>query len=459
LNYNPADKEEGLRAALSYPLFDAIFQRRSRRISKGIRSVLAGSLSYSSTQEAQPLTPLEEALLIAATGTTGLTMPDMPFKTPDKQNLVGSPMLQIRGRAASSPDNAQSTSFFLINDSGTYLLSAPTGSEPLALKDLATAEALIAYTNKCKRRILDRRIDFPRTYPCYLGRNKYVSNLPGSTILVPIVDLTRQYINGLMFLLSQEDGFRPTFVDDWNFYRKAGIAKWVRSGFLNKDLPIPLGLMNTFRIHVEADLLLQNILLAVQAMGLGGWAHAGFVGPLLLGDPEYREKYGPGLGFRFEQAKSWLRRYLLRPITPLPAWRPNPVGLDGILQGLCPPYVASMDAAVDQLIAEKYGNGGLYTDARHFARIFKAPFAEKFVEEVPHYRDDVVACTKDICNYIYRTYGRFPAHVDAMYVPGIWIQAHHLDLEYYDGLYVSGYSSTQAAHEGLWHGTSADTSL
>ena len=64
---------------------------------------------------------------------------------------------------------------------------------------------------------------------------------------------------------------------------------------------------------------------------------------------------------------------------------------------------------------------------------------------------DVIACVKDICNYIYDTYGRFPAHVDAMYVPGVWVQAHHLDLAYYDAFYANGYSDTQRAHQQCWH--------
>ena len=36
---------------------------------------------------------------------------------------------------------------------------------------------------------------------------------------------------------------------------------------------------------------------------------------------------------------------------------------------------------------------------------------------------DVIDCATDICNYIYETHGRFPAHVDAIYVPGVWLQA------------------------------------
>src|SRR5438045_2125799 len=73
------DKHAGFDAAGEYPLLRAIFSRRSRRISKGLKSVPAGSLSYTSEQEPQPLTELEEAVLLAVTGTTGVTMPDRPF--------------------------------------------------------------------------------------------------------------------------------------------------------------------------------------------------------------------------------------------------------------------------------------------------------------------------------------------------------------------------------------------
>lgn len=444
------DQQEGFQQTLSYPLFRAIFHRRSRRISKGIASLPAGSLSYTSSEEPQPLSDLEEALLIAATGLTGFTMPDMPFKTEDGKDLLGSPMLEIRGRAASSADNSQATHFILINDSGTYFLKRPDdlSADYLSQHELTPA-SLIAYAEKCKVKVLDHRLDFPRHFPCYVGRNGYVSNVPGSTMLMPIVDMTQQYINGMMYLLSQEDGYRPTFIDDWNFYRLAGVKKWVKSGFLNKNLPIPLGLMGTFRIHIEADLLIQNILLAIQAMGLGGWVHGGFAGPLLLGDSDYA-RYGPGLQFHFEKPRNLLRQ-LLKFITPLPAWKPNPVGLDGVIEGFCPPYYKNMSEAIDALLEKKYGKQGLYSNPQNFEPIFNKGLAEKFVDEVPHYKEEIVACAKDICNYIYDTYGRFPAHVDAMFVPGVWVQAHHLDLAYYDKLYRNGYSETQAQHQHLWH--------
>jgi hypothetical protein len=448
------DQHLGLQEVFKYPLFSALFKRRSRRIAKGIPEIRAGSLSYSSQQEAQPLTPLEEALLIAATGVTGVTMPDMPQQTETGNNLVGSPLLEAAGRAASSPDNAQGTHFILMNDSGTYLLKPPREVDPFTLSHgELTPEKLIDYAEKCKVKLLDKRLDFPRQYPGYFGRNRYVSNIPGSTMLMPIVDMTRQYINGMMYLLSQDDGYRPMVIDDWNFYQKAGVDKWVRNGFLNPDIPpIPLGYAGTFRIHVEADLLLQNILLTIQAMGLGGWVHAGFISPLLLGDPEYA-KYGPGLGFRHAAPKKTLRNsLLLRYLTPLPTWRVNPVGLDGVLEGYCPPYYNSMNDAIDALLKAKYGKGGVYGNPNNFNEVFKPGLAAHYLEEVPHYSEEVIACTKDICTYIYETYGRFPAHVDAMFVPGVWIQAHHLDLEYYDTFYQGGYTETQANHQHCWHG-------
>lgn len=448
-----SEPNRGFEETLRYPFWQTLFQRRSRRISKGVQSVPAGSLSYTSSHEPQPLSPLEEALLIATTGITGVTLPDMPFQTEDGKPLVGSPMVQINGRAASSPDNAQSTHFFLINDSGTYFLRRPQDEDPFLLSGgPLDPDQLVAWAEKCKVKVLDHRLDFaPRRFPVYVGRNRYVSNVPGSTILVPVIDMTAQYINGIMFLLTQDDGYRPTFIDDWNFYRPAGVKKWIKSGFLNKELKLPLGYLNTFRIHIESDLLLQNVMLAIQAMGLGGWIHAAFASQFLLGSPESQRDHGPGLGFRYEKPTKRLRR-TLKFLYPLPCWADNPVGKDGILETYTPPYYPDMSTAIDALLAHKYGPDGLYRDPKNFERVFKPGLAQKFVEEVPHYSEEVVEVAKAVCNYIFDTYGRFPGHVDAVYVPGVWVQAHHLDLDYYDQLYQHGYSQTQADHQRLWHG-------
>jgi hypothetical protein len=163
------------------------------------------------------------------------------------------------------------------------------------------------------------------------------------------------------------------------------------------------------------------------------------------------KEFGPGLGFRFERPKPWLRR-TIKAFWPLPCWQENPVGLDGVLETFTPPYYKDMSSAIDALIAHKYGPGGLYRDPANFDAVFKPGLAAKFVDEVPHYQKEVIQVAKDVCTYIWETYGRFPAHVDAIHVPGVWVQAHHLDLDYYDQLYRSGYTETQARHQHLWHG-------
>ena len=52
---------------------------------------------------------------------------------------------------------------------------------------------------------------------------------------------------------------------------------------------------------------------------------------------------------------------------------------------------------------------------------------------------------KDACNYLYETYGRFPAHVDAFYSPGMWLQFSHLEMEYYDRFFDPSQYTRQAA--------------
>ena len=92
-----------------------------------------------------------------------------------------------------------------------------------------------------------------RDFPAYLDSNRFLSNLPGTTIFFPVVDLSHQYINGLMYLLTQPAKARPTIVDDRNFYRLAGVKKWVKSGFLNEDIKIPLGAIQQMRTADRGD--------------------------------------------------------------------------------------------------------------------------------------------------------------------------------------------------------------
>ncbi len=448
---------EGLDDLLVRPLLETVWRRRTHRVSRGA-SVSAGSMTYHSPNAPEPLGELEEAVLIALTGCTGLTMPDRPFEDPrDGKPIMSKPNLTMAGRAAGSPDNAQGTHFFMIDDSGTYFLRKlpPAPGVPF------DAANLIERARLAKVKVLDTRLDVAeglRDFPAYLDSNRFLSNLPGSTVFFPVVDLSHQYINGLMYLLTQPDGARPTLVDDRNFYRPAGVRKWVKNGFLNGDLKLPLGALGPLRTQIEADLLLQNLMLVADAMGLGAWIHASINPQIALGDPKFSRLYGRMLGFSFVTPR-WRLADIWRWHVPLPKYantRSHPVGLERggerLIEAACPPYQASMPAAVDSVIRSKFGPGGTYTDKDVFARIYKEDYGQRYLAEASEYDERVIDCARDICSYIFDTHGRFPAHTDAIHVPGVWLQTHHVELEYYDRFFNQGLADAHRRHASLWEG-------
>jgi hypothetical protein len=124
----------------------------------------------------------------------------------------------------------------------------------------------------------------------------------------------------------------------------------------------------------------------------------------------------------------------------------NPIGLDGIFEGCCPPYVPSMDAAVDAVL-------GPMSRGNPLAR-GPAPFLMSHAEHdagTVQVSEEGIACTKAICNYILKTYERFPGGTDAMHL--MWfMQVHHIDTDYYDRYFHAGaYGRTHARHMATWH--------
>lgn len=447
---------QGLEALMSQPLLETIWKRRTHRVSRGA-SVPAGTMSHRSMHPPQPLEELEEAILIALTGCSGLTMPDRPFEDPrDGKPIMAKPNLTMAGRTAGSPDNAQGTHFFMINDTGTYYLRKLPPAPDLPFDP----DTLIDRARQAKVKVLDHRLDVPegmRDFPAYLDSNRFLSNLPGTTLFLPVVDLSHQYINALMYLLTQPDGARPTIVDDRNFYRPAGVGKWVKNGFVNRDIKLPLGALGPMRTQIEADLLLQNMMLVADGMGLGAWIHATIHPLIMLGDPKFSDAYGPMLGFDFVTPPFKLAD-LPRWHIPLPRFadiRSQPVGLraadEQLIAAACPPYHPSMEHAVDAVVRAKFGPGGIYSDPTVFNQIYKGDFGRSYLAEASEYDQRVVDCARDICVYIHRTHGRFPAHADAIHVPGIWLQAHHVELDYYERFFAAGTTDTHRRHAERWH--------
>ena len=85
-----------------------------------------------------------------------------------------------------------------------------------------------------------------------------------------MVDLSHQYINGLMYLLTQPDGSRPALVDDRNFYFSAGVKEWVRRKFLNDDIKVPLGIIGSLRTQLEATAAVAEPFSCRRGHGSGG---------------------------------------------------------------------------------------------------------------------------------------------------------------------------------------------
>jgi hypothetical protein len=466
---------QGLHELFAYPLMSAIFDRRTRRVARGT-SIPSGPISYTSANKPAPLTPLEEAVLIVSTGLTGsTTMHDVPAKNADGSERFSAPLINVLARSASSIDNAHAVSFFLINDEGTWLIKQLRNQEAVAAlaqrpprwRDWTEADWLTAASG-LKHRLYKERLDFPRHWPYYFIWNRQLSNRPGTTILLPIVDLTRQFINVVISLLSEEDGQRPLFVDDWRRFHPrslldwgAWLASWIgivpnipyqiiggakrgRDKWLNSEFPVPIGHYNTLRTDYETFFQMQNLMLVAQGMGLGAWVHAAVDAPYLFErDPE-KGKFG--IEFRMQKPTKW-RRW-----PPLPVPLENPIGIDGVLEALTPPYVESMDAAVDQVIEEKYGPGGTYGDDVIFDRAYKKnEYGDAFLKMANRRpKTEAVEYAKEICNYIYDTYGRFPAHANAFHLPGVWLQFSHLELEFYEKYFDASLYRRQAAHHEMW---------
>src|SRR5262249_50696277 len=172
----------------------------------------------------------------------------------------------------------------------------------------------------------------------------------------------------------------------------------------------------------EPAAICQNIFLATEALGLGGWMHCGYLSLEVL----------RRLGFRIAAHGE--------------AMLPNPIGLDGFLQACCPPYYPSMDAAVDAVLGPVSRRDSPPTGPVPYL-ISEAEYRAGTVAP----SDEGIACTEAICNYILDTYGRFPGAVDAMHL--MWfMQVHHIDTDFYDRFSSAGaYGPTQADHMATWH--------
>jgi hypothetical protein len=149
----------------------------------------------------------------------------------------------------------------------------------------------------------------------------------------------------------------------------------------------------------------------------------------------------------------WLMRLVMR-LLGKDLEIPFAIGLtvDGqdVLKPYCPPYYGSMEAAVRAFLEHK--RAAVWEARVDPEAVGTWANPESVQASMPWFSDRAIQATIDYCEYIFRTYGRFPAYFGPMRTT-IAHQAHHLDLEFYDTHFGAGaYSETQRRHDEMWHG-------
>jgi hypothetical protein len=421
---------------LGFPLMEAIFGRRSRRFGLGME-IPSGPLAFKSRSAPYPLSQRERAILVAAaTGVSGWHF-GLPF-SPARPTEHANPTVRFTGRTAPTAAGIGTPILFYTDDDGTYVTNTrdvvPTGpEEPMTVED--QVERAIAVCEDHTVQLTTERLDLPSTPGHMLDPNLWMANAPGSMLVMPMGDASEEFLGLLAIFVAH--GY--LIVDDQAKQPAGQLAPFLRSGLLDEDKKFPLSVLEQMTYEAnctELAFMAHNVILTMQAMGLGGLYYSGLNRWSVLG--AFAEEGVKGLGFRFVEDERWTV--------------PNPVGLDGVLEGLCPPYYQDMRAAVQAFVERKFGPGGAYNPDtggpwRHSAEIKRG---------VKPYGDELVDCLGEIAQYVYDKYGKFPGTPTTVVLPG-FVQANHIDTDYYDAHFLPGaYLDTHAAHLQRWHGEDMD---
>ncbi|MGF1592672.1 MAG: hypothetical protein ACFCUW_05295 [Kiloniellaceae bacterium] len=416
---------------LRYPLLGAMFGRRARRFGLGME-IASGPLAFKSRRTPLPLSELERSVLVvAATGVTGWSF-GVPHG-PDRPDQHAHYSLRFTGRTGPTAGGFGTPALLFTDDEGLYLTSTrdvpPERMREFdGIKD--DAERIVAVARAHTEKLSDERLDLPAEPPHMLEPNLWMANAPGSTLFMPIGDASEQ----VLALMAMAIGNGNVLMDDEAGQPAGDLEPFIRSGLLDNSKRMPLSVIQQSAYEANCSELAfmgHNMVLTMQAMGLGGLYFNGLNRWSILG--AFAESGIKGFGFRFLRDDRWTL--------------PNPVGLDGVYEALCPPYHADMRAAVETFVARKFGQGGTYDPA--------TPGAWKHSAEVKGsvkpYSDEFVACMGEVAQYIHGKYGKFPGTFTTIVLPG-FVQAVHLDTEFYDRHYKQGaYLDTHAEHMSRWH--------
>lgn len=425
-----ASSEGPLRGLWSFPLLEALFGRRARRFGLGME-LPPGPLQFKSRHGPAPLTKEEQAVLVAAgAGVSGWNF-GIPY-SPATEGRISTYTLRYTGRTFPTGAGIGTPELIYTDDDGVYMTRL-RDTEPEEIRPVTDAGGLDGAVTSVQRgvvKIKDGRLTVPREPPHTSEHNIWNANVPGSTLFMPVVDLGEYFLA----LLSTRIQNRVVVYDDRAGRLAGDLEPFVRSGLLDGDKRVSLSQVEQSALAGNAaslGIMGHNLVLTMQAMGLGGWMYSGISSLSLMG--AFQERGIPGLGFRFQRDARW-------PV-------PNPIGLDGVYESVCPPYQPDLRTAARLLAERKFGSGGAYDPGS------EGPFlrTDDVMSSAEPYSDEMVECSGEVAQYIYDTYGKFPGSIPTMFMQ-IIVQAQHIDTEFYDKYFKAGaYLETHADHMRLWH--------
>jgi hypothetical protein len=334
------------------------------------------------------------------------------------------------GRTFPSAAGFHTSRTFFTDDEGVYLLEnsdAPSSVEREEDGSL-DLDGLLGGLRDQVKKIKEGRLGLPPQVPYAEPHNTWVANHPGTFLVIPVGDLAQHVLLNLCYML--ENGL--VLYDDIHKRSVPGIEQF--SALVDTNNTWPLTFVDQWSMaEVTAELTASGYAgsLMLQAMGLGGWMFNGLDPFSVLGAGGSPE--APGLGFRYDKDARW----------PYP----NPTGLAGVMEGFCPPHYPDMRSAVEAVCTRKFGPGGPFHPET------PGPWKDSpRVRSAARVHDeDFKACVALQAQYIYDTFGKFPGTVPSIFLI-VYLQAHHLDLEFYDKFYRPGaYLKTHRRHMEAWH--------
>ena len=420
-----------------FPLLQALRERRSRRFGLGMK-IPGGPLAYESRHKPAPLTEGEEAALVfAACGITGHALADLCYA----KDGGGSIMAGLVARTIASGDGLQTVSLVVTNDEATYLIRKPRelpAAEVPELIELGKRGEFTELYRRCRVKIKEDRATTPREPLFNINANRWSAHAPATSYFLPINDLTLMYVNGLLEILNEHTG--AFLLDERNNFIPAGLSKFARDRGGHLECDPHKGRVATIRqieqfvtefVTVEQGMLLQNLGLMAEALGLGGFPN--------FANHEFA--WFQALGFRMEEmpvnryvGAGWLPSLMMKLLKRNPNI-PYPVGLEHggevLLKPFCPPYFATMADAVRAVVEIKFGANGIFRGAGHGSAW---PKHGEVAQQVASVSEAAIQATVGYCEYVWNRYGRFPAYMPP-YRTVLGFQACHLDEEFYDQFY------------------------